>query len=133
MINTNDFDFSFSGLKTSVLYKFQKETRQITDEIIREYCNAFENSVCEVLSKKIIKACQKYNVKNIILGGGVSANSSIRDRISDEAKKIGAKTYFPEKKHTGDNAAMIAIAGYFNRDKKKKNNFTITADPNLKL
>jgi len=133
MLNTNDFNFSFSGLKTSVLYKFKKETRTINDEIIKEYCNAFENSVCEVLSKKIIKACQKYNVKNIILGGGVSANSSIKDKIKIEADKLNIKTYFPEIKHTGDNAAMIAVAGYFNKRKSKKYNFKITADPNLSL
>lgn len=133
MINTKDFNFSFSGLKTSVLYKWRDEKREKNQELIKEYCNAFENSVCEVLSKKIIKACQKYNVKNIILGGGVSANSSIRSRISNDAKKIGIKTYFPEINDTGDNAAMIAIAGYFNRSKKKKKNFKITADPNLKL
>jgi N6-L-threonylcarbamoyladenine synthase len=143
MLNTKDFNFSFSGLKTAVLYKFKKETRTITDEIIKEYCNAFENAVCDVLSKKIITAAKKYNVKNIILGGGVSANSSIKERIKEETEKLNIKTYFPEIKHTGDNAAMIAIAGYFNqpslwlrlagRSKKKKNNFTITADPNLKL
>lgn len=133
MINTNDFNFSFSGLKTSVLYKWKDEKREKNQELIKEYCSAFENSVCEVLSKKIIKACQKYSVKNIILGGGVSANSSIKDKIKIEADKLNIKTYFPEIKHTGDNAAMIAIAGYFNKSRAKKKNFKITADPNLKL
>ncbi|MDD4290005.1 MAG: tRNA (adenosine(37)-N6)-threonylcarbamoyltransferase complex transferase subunit TsaD [Patescibacteria group bacterium] len=133
MINTKDFNFSFSGLKTSVLYKWRDEKREKNQELIKEYCNAFENAVCDVLSKKIIRAAKKYNVKNIILGGGVSANSSIRNRISNDTQKLNIKTYFPEIKHTGDNAAMIAITGYFNINKKKKNNFKITADPNLKL
>ncbi|HNV96860.1 MAG TPA: tRNA (adenosine(37)-N6)-threonylcarbamoyltransferase complex transferase subunit TsaD [bacterium] len=133
MLNTKDYNFSFSGLKTAVLYKFKQETRAITDEIKKEYCFAFESAVCDVLSKKIITACKNYSVKNIILGGGVSANSSIRDRISNDSQKLGVKTYFPEIKHTGDNAAMIAIAGYFNKNKKKKNNFGIIAHPNLKL
>lgn len=133
MINTKDFNFSFSGLKTSVLYTFKKETINITNELISEYCYAFEKAVCKVLSKKIIGAAKKYNVKNILLGGGVSANNSIREVIERDSMKLGIKTYYPELKYTGDNAAMIAIAGYFNKTKAKKNNIKIVSNPNLSL
>jgi N6-L-threonylcarbamoyladenine synthase len=133
MLNTKDYNLSFSGLKTSVLYKWRDEQRQKDDNLIKEYCFAFESAVCDVLSKKIITACKNYNVKNIILGGGVSANSSIRNRIKIDAEKLNIKTYFPELKHTGDNSAMIAVAGYFNKKHAKNKNFKITADPNLKL
>ncbi len=143
MLNTKDYNFSFSGLKTSVLYKWRDEQREKNQKLIKEYCFAFESAVCNVLSKKIINSAKDYNVKTIIFGGGVSANSSIKNRIKLDAKKLNIKTYFPELKHTGDNAAMIAITGYFNqpslwlrlagRNKAKKNNFKITADPNLNL
>ncbi len=133
MLNTKDYNFSFSGLKTSVLYKWKGESEKGKEIIKAEYCCAFENAVCDVLSKKIIQAARDYNVKNIIFGGGVSANTSIKNRLTADAEKIGIKTYFPELSDTGDNAAMIAVAGYFNRKKAKKNNFKITADPNLSL
>ncbi len=133
MLNTRDYNFSFSGLKTSVLYKWRDEQREINDTLKKEYCCAFERAVCDVLSKKIIQAASDYKVKNIIFGGGVSANTSIKNRLTIDANKIGVKTYFPELSDTGDNAAMIAVAGYFNRKKAKKNNFKITADPNLSL
>lgn len=133
MLNTKDYNLSFSGLKTSVLYRWKDEKRKKDAKLISEYCRAFENAVCDVLSKKIIRAAKEYNVKNIILGGGVSANSSIKNRIITDANKIGIKTYFPELKHTGDNAAMVAVAGYFNKSHAKKNNFKITADSNLSL
>lgn len=126
-----------------MLYKWRDEQREINDTLKKECCRAFENAVCDVLSKKIIQAACDYNVKNIIFGGGVSANSSIKNRIKADSEKLNIKTYFPEIKYTGDNAAMIAVAGYFNqpslwlrlagKKRAKKNNFKITADPNLSL
>lgn len=133
MLNTKDYNLSFSGLKTSVLYKWRDEQRQKDNNLIKEYCFAFESAVCEVLAKKIIHSAKDYKVKTIILGGGVSANSSIKNKIKTETDKLGIKTYFPELKHTGDNSAMVAVAGYFNCKKAKKNNFKITANPNLSL
>lgn len=151
MLNTKDYNLSFSGLKTSVLYKWRDDpsaslgagNEKKREERIKEYCCAFESAVCDVLAKKIINSAKDYNVKTIILGGGVSANNSIKNKIKSEADKLKIKTYFPELKHTGDNSAMVAVAGYFNRKKakpslklrlaSKKNNFKITADPNLSL
>ena len=72
-------------------------------------------------------------MKNILLGGGVSANQELRETLKDKASELNIKTYFPELKHTGDNAAMIAITGYFNRNKAQKNNFSLMADANLEL
>jgi N6-L-threonylcarbamoyladenine synthase len=132
MKNTKDFQMSFSGLKTAVLYKAQAENKW-TEEKINEYCFSFQEAVVDVLSFKIIKAAQKYKVKNILLGGGVSANQELRETLKDKASELNIKTYFPELKHTGDNAAMIAITGYFNRNKAQKNNFSLMADANLEL
>lgn len=133
MLNTKDYNFSFSGLKTSVLYKWKDEQREINETLKKEYCRAFERAVCDVLSKKIISAAKNNHVKNIVLGGGVSANTSIKNRIEIDADKLGIKTYFPKLSDAGDNAAMVAVAGYFNRKKAKKNNLKIKADPNLNL
>ncbi|MCD4705008.1 tRNA (adenosine(37)-N6)-threonylcarbamoyltransferase complex transferase subunit TsaD [bacterium] len=132
MMHTKNFDMSFSGLKTAVLYKAQAE-KKWTEQKINQYCFSFQNAVVDVLTHKIIKAAQKYKVKNILLGGGVSANQELRNILKIKADQLGIKTYFPELKHTGDNAAMIAITGYFNRANAKKNNFSLMADANLKL
>lgn len=133
MMHSKDFNLSFSGLKTAVLYQTKNEARKFNKEIINEYCFEFQEAVVEVLTSKIIKAAEKYQIKNIILGGGVSANQRIRENLTKEAQKLKIKTYFPELKHTGDNAAMIAMAGYFNRNKAKKDYFKLSANPNLSL
>jgi len=132
MMNTKDFQMSFSGLKTAVLYKARDE-KKWTKQKINKYCFGFQEAVIDVLTHKIIKAAEKYEVKNILLGGGVSANTELRTALKNKANKLGIKTYFPELKHTGDNAAMIAITGYFNRAKAQKNNFSLMADANLEL
>lgn len=133
VIHTKDFNLSFSGLKTAVLYTFKNDKRKLTNNVINEYCFAFQQAVIDVLKTKMFKAAKQYNVKNILLGGGVSANSELREVIKLESEKLGIKTYFPEIKHTGDNAAMIAMAGYFNKDKVKKNYFNLNANANLRL
>lgn len=132
MMNTKDLNMSFSGLKTAVLYKAREE-KKWNEQKINEYCFSFQQAVIDVLNHKIIKAAEKYKVKNILLGGGVSANNELRLALKAKVDKLGIKTYFPELKHTGDNAAMIAMAGYFNQDKAQKNNFNLMADANLKL
>jgi len=132
MLNTKDFNMSFSGLKTAVLYKARAE-KKWTEKKINKYCFSFQQAVINVLTHKIIGAAKEYKVKNILLGGGVSANQELRSALKNKAKQLKIKTYFPEIKHTGDNAAMIAIAGYFNRKKAKKNYFDLSADANLTL
>ena len=113
MINTNDFDFSFSGLKTAVLYKIQKISR-LTPKIKKEIAFEFENAVTEVLLKKTTEAIKKYKIKTLILGGGVVANKKIRKSFKNLNKKIeGLDILIPDIKYTGDNATMIAVAGYF--------------------
>ena len=122
MLNKNNFDFSFSGLKTAVLY-LVKEQKKINQEFKEELAGEFENAVAEVLIKKTLKAIKKYKVKSLIIGGGVSANDRLRREFSAMAKKENFKIFLPAKKYTGDNALMIALAGYFNfkNNKYKKN------------
>ncbi len=118
MINSDDFDFSFSGLKTAVLYLSRKDKSILKKgKNQNDFCASFQKAVCDVLIKKTILAGKRYNVKSILLSGGVSANDCLRNGLEDEAKKNKFKFYVPEKIYSTDNAAMIAVAGYFNRKK----------------
>lgn len=119
MINSKDFDFSFSGLKTAVLYTIKnigKLKQQTKADIARE----FEEAVSEVLVKKTTAAAKKYGVTAILLGGGVAANERLRNDLSASAKKNlpNVELFLPEGAATTDNALMIAVAGYFNSSKK---------------
>ncbi len=119
MINSGDFDFSFSGLKTAVLYKVQKLPK-LTLKQKKEIAFEFEEAVTEVLFKKTVSALEKYKAKTLILGGGVVANKNIRKTFSDYEKNTdGLDVLIPEIKYTGDNAVMIGIAGYFRYLNKK--------------
>ncbi len=122
MLNKNNFDFSFSGLKTAVLY-LVREQKKINQKFKEELAGEFENAVAEVLVKKSFKAIKKYGIKSLIIGGGVSANDRLRREFSTLAKKENFKLFLPHKKYTGDNALMIALAGYFSfkNNKYKKN------------
>ena len=136
MLNKNNFDFSFSGLKTSLLYQIQKDKNW--KKKITEYCYEFQEAATDVLTNKTIKAAKKYNVKAMQLSGGVSANKNLREKISKKLKKEipSAKLYLPNLKYTTDNAVMIAMAGYYKaKDKKnlrKYNQIKVDANSELK-
>lgn len=109
-------DYSFSGVKTSLLYFVRDEIAKNPDFISQnkeDICASFQKTLIDILMDKLIKAAKQTGIKEITIGGGVSANSALRDRITSEGKKRGWKTYLPEFKFTTDNAAMIAIAGWF--------------------
>ena len=122
MINSKDYDFSFSGLKTAVLYKVRDIKPEIvkSEKFIQEMCFAVQDAICDVLIKKTLQAAKDYKVKTIILGGGVSANSELRSQFESKAKsqKLKVNVIFPDPKLSTDNGLMIAVAGYFNKTKK---------------
>lgn len=115
MINSDDFNFSFSGLKTAVLYKTQSLGDSITRQMIPAICQETQQSIIDVLISKTIKAAKKFKIKSIILGGGVVANQELRRQFSLRAHQELAdfKFYLPESIFCTDNAAMVAVAGYF--------------------
>lgn len=78
-----------------------------------DICASFQKTLIDILMDKLIKAAKQTGIKEVAIGGGVSANSALRERVTQEGAKRGWKTYLPEFKFTTDNAAMIAIAGYF--------------------
>ena len=122
MEKSRDYNFSYSGLKTSVLYKIRDLENtgiKITNNIKDEICYEFQKAATEVLITKTIKAAKEYKVKSIFLSGGVSANKLLRLNLNTAAIELGVNYSQPELEYTGDNAAMIALAGYMNYKKIK--------------
>ena len=110
MLNSNDYDFSFSGLKTSVLYAVQGLDK-INDEIKADICASFQHAATEVLIKKISKALEDSGREGIILAGGVAANKLLRKKMTDLQESLNIKVLYPPIAHCTDNAAMIAYLG----------------------
>jgi len=138
MIHSKDFDFSFSGLKTAVLYMIRDlPSGTFNDEMKSKIAREFEDAVVEVLTKKTMKAINKYKIKTLVVGGGVSANIHLQETLRTTSKKLDPKikVHFPTKTLSTDNALMIAIAGYFGYQKKKPNktNTNLRAKGNLSL
>lgn len=116
-----DLDYSFSGLKTSFLYFIRDEMKKDTDFIkknINDLCASIQYTIIDILMEKLVIASKQTGIKQIAVAGGVSANSGLRNALIDTAKKNGWQTYIPEFKFTTDNAAMIAITGYYKYLKK---------------
>ena len=135
MLHSDNCDFSFSGLKTAVLYAL-KNLDTINEQTKKEFALEFEDAVVEILTVKTKKAIEEHNVKTLILGGGVSANKAIRKAF----KKMTSTAYsdmalfIPLHELTTDNAVMIGIAGYFRLLKKEvRQPNNIRAQGNLKL
>ncbi len=136
MINSKDYDFSFSGLKTAVLYTIKKmkdENPKVLEDIKvkQKIAREFEDSVVEVLVSKTKRALKEYKAKTLIVGGGVSANDFLQETMRASVDK-DINVHFPTKKLSGDNGLMIAIAGYF-QSKSKKRVGGLNANGNLSL
>ncbi|MBS1613603.1 MAG: tRNA (adenosine(37)-N6)-threonylcarbamoyltransferase complex transferase subunit TsaD [Bacteroidetes bacterium] len=113
--NIAELDFSFSGLKTSVMYFLQAETRKNPDFIqqnINDLCASIQRTIIDILLKKAEKAAKQYGITELALAGGVSANSELRRRFEELGTKNGWATYIPKFEYCTDNAAMIAITAY---------------------
>ncbi len=132
MMYTKDLDFSFSGLKTAVLYMV-RDIPQMTEEIKIEIAREFEDACVDVLIHKTKKAIEKFNVKTLIVGGGVSANNHLRNNLKILAKDLKINLHIPDKKLATDNAIMIGIAGYLQSQRSKKRNMVIKAEGHLSL
>lgn len=110
------FDYSFSGLKTSFLYTLRDEMAEDPNFIEKnkaDLCASLQTTIVEILLDKLVKASKEYGIRDIAIAGGVSANSGLRNGITEEGRKRGWRTFLPEFKFTTDNAAMIALAGYY--------------------
>jgi N6-L-threonylcarbamoyladenine synthase len=132
MIHSKDLNFSFSGIKTAVLYTVQK-IDNLTDAIKQEIAREFEDAVIEVITKKTQKAVETHGAKTIIIGGGVSANKKIRNDFAILANTLDVELMIPEFSASTDNAFMIALAGFLNINSGKQPETDFVAKGNLSL
>lgn len=123
-----NFDYSFSGLKTSFLYFLRDAVAQnsnFIEENKADLCASLQATIIDILFDKLVKLAKEKKVTDIAIAGGVSANSGIRARLVEEGAKRGWNVFLPEFRYTTDNAAMIAIAGYYNFLKGNRAGFDI--------
>ena len=110
------YDYSFSGLKTSFLYTLRDAVAADPDFIVKheaDLCASLQSTIVEILLDKLVRASKETGIRDIAIAGGVSANSGLRDGIVETGRRRGWRTFLPEFKFTTDNAAMIAMAGYY--------------------
>ena len=110
------YDYSFSGLKTSFLYTLRDAVAADPDFIVKheaDLCASLQSTIVEILLDKLVRASKETGIRDIAIAGGVSANSGLRDGIAEAGRRRGWRTFLPEFKFTTDNAAMIAMAGYY--------------------
>lgn len=127
----DSFDFSFSGIKTQVAY-YVRDYKKITASHKADICYAFEDAAVKSLVKKLDLAVKKYKVKNIAICGGVSANGYLRKEILTKFDRTKYNIYFPDKKYSSDNAAMMGAA-LIEKIERKKIERDIEIDPDLKV
>lgn len=126
-------DFSFSGVKSSVLNYLNKNKMQNIEVNKADVAASFQKAVVDVLIENALKACKKKKVNKIAIAGGVASNSALRFKLTEEAKKNGIEVLFPSPILCTDNAAMIGSAAYFNFISNKTSSLDLNAKPNLKL
>jgi len=131
-----DLDFSFSGLKTSILYFIQREVKKNPDfvtENIHDICASVQHTIVSILMEKAENAVKLTGINRVAISGGVSANSAIRKSLKEAEKIKGWKTYVPKFDYTTDNAAMIGIVGHHKYRKGLFDSNTIKASARLKV
>jgi len=138
MINSKDYNFSFSGLKTAVLYLYNNLTAQdcSSNNVRPAMAVEVQNAIVDVLTAKTVKAIKNLNPKTVMIAGGVSANKALREKMAEEFESYKIPFLMPDTSHATDNAAMIATAGYFEYIQKKpaKDSWkNLVADANLRL
>jgi N6-L-threonylcarbamoyladenine synthase len=125
----NPLDFSFSGIKTAVLYYVKDNATRIRQET-SDIAASFQETVIDTLIKKSLLACELKNSGQLVIGGGVVANNALREKFSRSLKSSGVRCFFPEKNLCMDNAAMVAGFGYQLYKKGKRSNLYLTAELN---
>ncbi|GBC87814.1 tRNA N6-adenosine threonylcarbamoyltransferase [bacterium HR12] len=133
MADSGDYDFSLSGLKTAVLRYVRAETEAGRTVDPADLAASFEEAVVDVQVAKTIRAALEKGVGTILLGGGVVANTRLRERISAEGEAAGLRVLYPSLELCTDNAAMIACAGASRLARGERTGFDVEADPGLEL
>lgn len=134
MIHSDDYDFSFSGLKTAVRYFLQAKD-EVTEELKKDISREFEDAVAEVLISKTSRAIDEFGIQTLLVGGGVANNKYLQEQLTKLCDQKGITLHLPQKEVTTDNALMITLAGYFSylENNKGANPEEIRANGNLAL
>ena len=129
----NSFDFSYSGLKSAVINLVHNEKQRHKEINKNDLACSFQEVAVGIIVKKTIAAIKKYNVKQLLIAGGVSANSYLRKSLKEECDKLNIEILMPPIKYCTDNAAMIASAGYYAYKKGIKADYSLSPEPGLDL
>ncbi|WP_311487839.1 tRNA (adenosine(37)-N6)-threonylcarbamoyltransferase complex transferase subunit TsaD [uncultured Helcococcus sp.] len=133
MLEKDSYDFSFSGLKTSVTNYLHNQKQKDLEIDIYDTAASFQEAVLDVLVEKSVRLVKELGRDKFVLSGGVAANKPLRERLEKEMSELGVKTYFPPLSLSTDNAAMIACAGYYNYKEFGPDDLDINVYPNLGL
>lgn len=140
-LSEDSFEFSFSGIKTSVLYWLKnrgyypvnEDSKKLDAQLLSDLCASFQTAVVDVLVEKTMNAVEKFKVKHLTVSGGVSANSELRRRLFEAGNKSGIKVFIPDLEYCTDNGAMVAIVGWMLLERGVRSNFEISAVANLSI
>ncbi len=140
-LGIDSLDFSFSGIKTAVLYYVRDREKSMVDglwsmdkELVNDICYAFQETVIDELVEKAMRAAELHKVKNIVVGGGVAANTRLREKFTDAARfSARTKVYFPQKLYCMDNAAMVGVLGEELYKRGHRSDLYLSAEPNLEV
>lgn len=130
---SENFNFSFSGLKTSVLYFLEGLSPEEIKRHRADIAASFQKAVIDTLTDKTIRAAEKYGIRKVALGGGVAANKGLRSYLSSTAEKHEISLYIPSPQYCTDNAAMIALVGFRQLLQERSADMRFSAEPSLKL
>jgi N6-L-threonylcarbamoyladenine synthase len=133
MADSGDLDFSMSGLKTAVLRYLRAEQAAGRDVSLPDVAASFQEAIVDVQVAKTVAAAKERGVETVLLGGGVVANTRLRERMTEEAARAGLRILFPPLELCTDNAAMIAAVGAARLARGERSSLDIGADPNLRL
>ncbi|HYZ10783.1 MAG TPA: tRNA (adenosine(37)-N6)-threonylcarbamoyltransferase complex transferase subunit TsaD [Actinomycetota bacterium] len=133
MAGSGDFDFSLSGLKTAVIRHVKAERAAGREPPVEDLAASFQEAVVDVQAQKTVAAAEATGVGTVLMGGGVVANSRLRERMAQETEARGLRLLSPSPELCTDNAAMIAVAGHFRLARGERSSFDVSAEPGLPL
>jgi N6-L-threonylcarbamoyladenine synthase len=138
-LERGSYDFSFSGIKTAVLYHLRDrgiapgEREKLPQQDLADLCASFQTAVVDVLVTKTLAAAEELGVRDVTIAGGVSANTELRARLAEGTRSQAKRLFFPALEYCMDNGAMIALVGGMRLERGERSAMSINADPNLSL
>ncbi len=135
-VNTPDLDFSFSGIKTAILYFLRdqkKENESFIEENMNDICASIQRNLIDLLMQKLKKAVKQTGITRIAIAGGVSANSGLRNRLEKHREELGWEVFIPDFQYCTDNAGMVASASYFKYLAGDFTDQSVSPNPRLKI